>query len=212
MSIPLVRASIVALLLCAACNGSDTTGATSTGSGGATASSGDSSSSASSGAGGAAPVTMDCELTIKNPDGANVEITEFSSMVGQGNTTHKSGHPIEYGFAANASTMTTIVQLNIVVSGDALTVGASYTAPDAAYIDLTINNVIASTGSHDWVLAPGGIVKVDSLGPGPVNHYQHLTFALSDVPMEPSTVSSENKATGTFKMSGKCSGNIQDLP
>jgi hypothetical protein len=211
MSIPLVRASIVTLLLCAACNGSETTGATSTGSGGATASSSDSSSSVSSGAGGSAPGTMDCELTI-NPDGANVELTEFSSMAGQGNTTHKSGHPIEYGFAATASTTTTIVLLNIVVSGDALTVGADYTAPDAAYIDLTINNVVANTGVHDWVLAPGGIVKVDSLGPGPVDHYQRLTFALSDVPMTPSTVSSENKATGTFKMSGKCSGNIQDLP
>ena len=118
MSASLVRASIVALLFCAACGGSD-----STGSGGATASStasASSSSSASSGAGGSTPGTMDCELTITDAADANVEITAFSSMVGQGNTTHKSGHPIEYGFAANASTASAIVLLNIGVSGDAL--------------------------------------------------------------------------------------------
>ena len=92
---------------------------------------------------------MACELAITDAGSANVEITSFSSAVGQGNTTHKAGHPIEYGFAANASTMTAIVQLNIGVSGDALTVGATYTAPDSAFIDLTINNVVDNTGAGD---------------------------------------------------------------
>ncbi len=161
--------------------------------------------------GGSTPGTMDCELTITDAAGANVEITAFSSMVGQGNTTHKSGHPIEYGFAANASTTSTIVQLNIGVSGDTLTVGAPYAAPDSAFIDLTINNVVDNTGLHDWTLAAGGAVKVDAIGPGPVAHYQNVTFALADVTMEPSPTATANKATGTFKLSGKCSGNIQDL-
>lgn len=211
MSISAVRVSIVALLFCAACGGSDSTGGGGSTASSSTSASASDSASASSGAGGSAPGTMDCELTITNPGGANVALTEFSSMVGQGNTTHKDGHPIEYGFANNASTMTTIVQLNMVVSGDALTAGATYTAPDA-YIDLTINNVVDNSGVHDWVLAAGGSIKVDAVGPGPVAHYKNVTFALTDAPMEPSTVSSANKATGTFTMSGKCSGNVQDLP
>jgi hypothetical protein len=211
MSISLVRASIVTLLFCAACGGSDSTG--STGSGGAAASSSESaSSSASSGAGGGDPGVMDCELTITDAAGANVEITKFSSMAGQGNTTHKDGHPIEYGFAANAQTATSSVLLNMVVSGDTLAVGAPYTAPDSAYIDLTINNVVDNSGIHDWSLAAGGAMKVDAIGPGPVSHYKHVTFSLDKVTMEPSAIATDNKATGTFKMSGKCSGNIQDLP
>lgn len=215
MSIPFVRASIVALLLCAACNGSDSTAATSTGSGGATASSSESSSSASSGAGGSTPGTMDCELTITGASAdSNLEITEFSAMVGQGNTTQKSGHPIEYGFAVNDFSPSSSVILNIVVSGAALAAGATYTkAQDnsGVFIDLSINNVVTSTGLHDWIASVGATVKVDKIGPGPVSHYQNVTFDLTDVTMEPNPDATMNAAKGTFKISGKCAGNIQDL-
>jgi hypothetical protein len=212
MSVLFVRASIVALLFCAACSGSASTAAT--GSGGATASSSESSSSASSGAGGSTPGTMACELTITEATGANVELTSFSAPVGQGNTTHKSGHPIDYGFGASATTMTTIALLNIVVSGDALTAGATYTIANDndSIIELTINNVVTNSGLHDWIAATGSTVKVDAIGPGPVDHYKNVTYALSDVTMEPSATATMNKATGTFKLSGKCAGNIQDLP
>lgn len=216
MSFFFLRASVASLLFCAACSsGSDPTTSTSSGAGGDGGSTTSSSTSASSasGAGGSMPGTMACDLAITDASGANVEITSFSSAAGQGNTTHKSGHPIEYGIAASAQTMTSIVQLNIGVSGDTLTAGQSYTIANdnTSIIDLTINNVVANTGLHDWIAATGSTVTVDAIGPGPVAHYKNVTFALSGVTMQPNDQATMNKATGTFKMTGKCAGNIQDL-
>lgn len=157
---------------------------------------------------------MDCEIQFTEASGANLELASFSSGPGQGNTTQKAGHPTEYGIAASANTSTSSVILNITVSGDAPAKGASYTVAndDSSVIDLTINDVVGGTGLHDWVAAPGSVVTIAAVGPGPIPHYTNVTFHLDGVMMQPSTIATMNHAMGTFKATGQCAGNIQDLP
>lgn len=218
MKVHPIGVSLVALLLCAAC-GQPASSQASAGGGGSTSASSTGGSGGSGGSGGTTTSTtsgsvgMACELQFTDSAGSNLSQTSFSSGVGQGNTTHKAGHPIEYGIAASANTATSSVIFNITVSGDAPAAGASYTIAndDTSVVDLTINDVTGGTGLHDWAAVAGSKVSVDAVGPGPVPKYTNVTFSLVDVVMEPSKIASMNNAAGTFKVSGKCSGNIQDL-
>jgi len=205
------RAPVLAILLCAACGNSTATSTSGPGGGGgATASSSSASSSAASGTGGSMPGTMDCQLAIANTD-ANIDLTEFSAPAGQGSEKHPQMGPFQYGFAASAMTMGIVRLLNIGVGGPVLTQGMTYTIDDTSggIVLLTLNDINGTTGEKDWTAMPGSTMTVDAITPGLVSQYQNVTFGLSNLVMQADTsLGAGNKATGSFKMSGKCTGAI----
>lgn len=210
MSVFVLRASAVSLLLCAACSSGSNPGSTSTGSGGSGGEATTSSSSSTTGAGGS-PAMMDCQLTITDAAGANVNITSYSASHAQGAEKHPQGEPIEYGFAAGDSTEKGVVKLlNIGVSGPMLTQGMTYSLDDkGAILELTINDTGTANGEKDWTAAPGAKMTVDSVAPGVVSGYRSVTFGLDNVAMVVDVaLGAGNVATGTFKMSGKCNGAV----
>ncbi|MEP7125684.1 MAG: hypothetical protein ABJE95_32440 [Byssovorax sp.] len=212
MTVSLLRASAASLLFCAACgSGSDPTTSTSSGSGGSGGGSTTSASSSASGTGGSMPAAMDCELTITDVSGANVNITAFSASHAQGAEKHPQGDPIQYGFAAGDSTEKGVVKLlNIGVSGPMLTQGMTYSLDDkGSILELTINDTGGADGEKDWKAAPGSKMTVDAITPGVVSGYRNVTFGLTNVGMVVDVaLGAGNKATGTFKMSGKCLGAV----
>jgi hypothetical protein len=156
-------------------------------------------------------MAMDCQLTITDAAGTNVDITSYSASHAQGAEKHPQGEPIQYGFAAGDSTEKGVIKLlNIGVSGPMLTQGMTYSLDDkGAILLLTINDTNTMEGEKDWTAAPGGKMTVDSVAPGVVSGYRSVTFGLSNVGMVvDAELGAGNKATGTFNVSGKCNGAV----
>ena len=212
MSVFFVRASTVTLLFCAACSsGTDPTtssSSSSTGSGGSSSTS-TSTTSSTSGSGGSTPA-MECELTITNID-ANIDITSYGASHAQGAEKHVEGEAIAYVFAAADSSHKGVTELlNIGVSGPMLTQGMTYSLDEKSSI-LLLTIIDTTAVEKDWKAAPGAKMTVDLIKPGVVTGYRSVTFGLTDVLLEADAeLGAGNKATGTFKMSGECTGAVLD--
>ncbi|HEY5374921.1 MAG TPA: hypothetical protein VIK01_14665 [Polyangiaceae bacterium] len=103
--------------------------------------------------------------------------------------------------------------LQIGVVGPAPVSGAQYTT--TADLGESINGVanylgftVSGATTSSWVADAGTVVTIAAVGPGPLANYKVIQFTFSGAHMTPS-MRSNDKATGTFKLSGSCTAAIQ---
>jgi hypothetical protein len=103
--------------------------------------------------------------------------------------------------------------LQIAVVGPAPVSGAKYTT--AADLGESVNGVanylgfaVSGASTSSWVADAGTVVTTAAVGPGPLANYKVIQFTFSGAHMTPS-MRSNDKATGSFTLSGSCTGAIQ---